>query len=318
MTDVLTSSDDFTQLNEKFIKARRDYEALLESSMSQPQQYHQQQYPMRNHQSSYQLPQQHQQHQQQPYGGQMPPPGYPPQGQPQGPPQGPPPSGYQPYTAPNMPQQQDPQRYFSPGPLSEQPTQQGFTSPYPQQSAPPTNPAPFLFIPGGVQDQPQPPQSTTNIGRKPTPQQVAADPYATPSAPPGFQGQIRPGSIHTLNSGNPSELATGGYESPIDNRHSVAYEPYVPPQQQNQQRPDVNAQLQRLSLESPTSVYSSQQPPISEGNAPPPPHQQGPSAQTTYQAYQPYQPQTQQQPPPPQQAQGQQGVAGGDPGDFYR
>lgn len=28
--------DDFTQLNEKFIKARRDYEALLESSMSHP------------------------------------------------------------------------------------------------------------------------------------------------------------------------------------------------------------------------------------------------------------------------------------------
>lgn len=35
--------DDFTQLNEKFIKARRDYEALLESSMSHPPQpsYHQ-------------------------------------------------------------------------------------------------------------------------------------------------------------------------------------------------------------------------------------------------------------------------------------
>ncbi|PVI02868.1 hypothetical protein DM02DRAFT_521945 [Periconia macrospinosa] len=29
--------DDFTQLNEKFIKARRDYESLLEASMSQPQ-----------------------------------------------------------------------------------------------------------------------------------------------------------------------------------------------------------------------------------------------------------------------------------------
>jgi signal transducing adaptor molecule len=31
-------SDDFTQLNEKFIKARRDYESLLEASMTQPQQ----------------------------------------------------------------------------------------------------------------------------------------------------------------------------------------------------------------------------------------------------------------------------------------
>ena len=28
--------DDFTQLNEKFIKARRDYESLLETSMGQP------------------------------------------------------------------------------------------------------------------------------------------------------------------------------------------------------------------------------------------------------------------------------------------
>jgi signal transducing adaptor molecule len=37
-TASLTNLDDFTQLNEKFIKARRDYEALLESSMSQPPQ----------------------------------------------------------------------------------------------------------------------------------------------------------------------------------------------------------------------------------------------------------------------------------------
>ncbi|KAJ0109828.1 hypothetical protein J7T55_004378 [Diaporthe amygdali] len=39
--------DDFTQLNEKFIKARRDYEALLESSMSHPPQSNYTQYAMR-------------------------------------------------------------------------------------------------------------------------------------------------------------------------------------------------------------------------------------------------------------------------------
>ncbi|KAG5971805.1 hypothetical protein E4U55_001065, partial [Claviceps digitariae] len=39
--------DDFTQLNEKFIKARRDYEALLESSMSHPPHHSYQQYAMR-------------------------------------------------------------------------------------------------------------------------------------------------------------------------------------------------------------------------------------------------------------------------------
>lgn len=35
---ILMVIDDFTQLNEKFIKARRDYESLLEASMSQPPQ----------------------------------------------------------------------------------------------------------------------------------------------------------------------------------------------------------------------------------------------------------------------------------------
>jgi signal transducing adaptor molecule len=39
--------DDFTQLNEKFIKARRDYEALLESSMAHPPQHNYHQYAMR-------------------------------------------------------------------------------------------------------------------------------------------------------------------------------------------------------------------------------------------------------------------------------
>jgi len=39
--------DDFTQLNEKFIKARRDYESLLESSMSHPPQLSYHQYSMR-------------------------------------------------------------------------------------------------------------------------------------------------------------------------------------------------------------------------------------------------------------------------------
>ncbi|PHH66569.1 hypothetical protein CDD81_7044 [Ophiocordyceps australis] len=58
--------DDFTQLNEKFIKARRDYEALLESSMSHPPQHNYQQYALRPFYSSagpgesYQTPSQQQ------------------------------------------------------------------------------------------------------------------------------------------------------------------------------------------------------------------------------------------------------------------
>lgn len=73
---LTTNADDFTQLNEKFIKARRDYEALLESSMSHPPQHNYQQYAMRPAQA-------------------YPPPGgnYPPQ-----------------------PQPQDPQRFYTPGP----------------------------------------------------------------------------------------------------------------------------------------------------------------------------------------------------------
>ncbi|EEQ92706.1 signal transducing adaptor molecule [Blastomyces dermatitidis ER-3] len=37
---TLLSTNDFTQLNEKFIKARRDYESLLEASMAHPSQPH--------------------------------------------------------------------------------------------------------------------------------------------------------------------------------------------------------------------------------------------------------------------------------------
>ena len=89
------------------------------------------------------------------------------------------------------------------------------------------------------------------------------------------------------------------------------YEAYVPPVQQ-QQRPDLSNQMQHMSLESPSSLYSPQQPPMPEHSAPAPPQQQVPPAQGGYQAYQPYQ--APQQP----QTQGQQGMAGGDPGDFYR
>lgn len=49
-------ADDFTQLNEKFIKARRDYEALLETSMSHPPQHNYQQYAMRPVQQAYPPP----------------------------------------------------------------------------------------------------------------------------------------------------------------------------------------------------------------------------------------------------------------------
>ena len=76
------ATDDFTQLNEKFIKARRDYEALLESSMAHRPQPNYHQYAPRPQMNP-------------PYGG----PGYPQQMPPQ-----------------QMPPQQDPQRFYTPGP----------------------------------------------------------------------------------------------------------------------------------------------------------------------------------------------------------
>ncbi|KAK5162848.1 ESCRT-0 subunit protein hse1 [Saxophila tyrrhenica] len=357
--------DDFTSLNEKFIKARRDYEALLESSMSQPQ--YQQQYPVRQRPSNQQM--------------------YPPQQQPSYPPQAPPsaqgyspqapPSsaGYppqQPYAAqsqPHLPPQPDVQRFYSPAPSeppSNQQQQPGYGSPYPQQHAPvqPSNgPAPFHFIPGGLQQaapptqQQQPQPAEHQIRRKPSPQApisagprpAPSDPYATPTphpAGPGqqFAGQVRPNSIHTLNSGNPQELATGGYESPVDGRHSYPssqhqqgmgmggfgqvpgpYETY-PPQQQQQSYPPQQAGYQQQrsdrdglpsarqrteSFESPSSVYSGQQ---GQGWG----EQTGGMPQQQQQAYQAYQP----QPPQVQQVEGQRlpsgGSQGGDPGDFYR
>ncbi|KAF7190172.1 Class E vacuolar protein-sorting machinery protein hse1 [Pseudocercospora fuligena] len=315
--------DDFTQLNEKFIKARRDYEALLEASMAQPPYQHQQQFPIRQRQPY--------QHQQPTYSGTQPNlQGYPPQGPPSGQPY--PPQNFAQQSQQHLPPQQDPQRYYSPAP-QEQPTQQpGLTSPYlPQSGAPPGNApsngaAPFHFIPGGVQAPPP-----AEVRRKPSPQGAATlgpnDPY---NAPPGFQGQIRPNSIHTLNSGNPQELATGGYESPIDNRHSYPSAQAALPMQQppaqgydhyqpRNDRDGLPSRQRTQSFESPSSLYSTQQdaghqqaPP--QPSAPPPGIPSSPAVQSApqqpYQAYQPYQ---------QQYSQHQQRAPSGDSGeDFYR
>ncbi|KAK0248530.1 hypothetical protein B0A54_01104 [Friedmanniomyces endolithicus] len=287
--------DEFTQLNEKFVKARRDYEYLLEGSMAAPQQY-QQHYPVRPRQSSY--PPQHQQ----PY-QQGPSQGYPPQG-PQAahgyPPQQPIASQSQQHLPPP---QQDVQRFFSPAP-SEPPGQQqpGYPSPYPPQAGPPAvqamdagAPAPFHFIPGGLQAPPpsqqqSPPQQQEQqaIRRKPSPQGPPGGSYGGGQAPPAFQGQIRPNSIHTINSGNPQELATGGYESPVDVRQS--YPPSLQQQQQQQRQQQMQGGMPPPGYPPPTSDPYAQQ-------IPPPHHQQH---------HHHHQHQHQHQPPPQQQQQLQQ------------
>lgn len=202
--------DDFTQLNEKFIKARRDYEALLESSMSHPPgpTYHQ-------------------------YASRPPIPG---QGYPVGGP------SYAPQGPPQV--QQEPQRYYTPAPQGAPPQEQ---APYQASSPPPNNfqrptqaPAPFYLQGAEVAPQSGPPagqqqyqqsgppatqqqypprnqqSSRVGAGKQPAPLQTsspAPQSYPAYSQPPTqpIQAGQRPQSTY----GNPQELATSVYDSPV-------------------------------------------------------------------------------------------------------
>lgn len=303
--------------------------------MSQSQ--YPQQYPIRTRQ-----PTRYQQ-QQVPYSAPQQPQGYPPQGPP--PVQGYPQQPFAQQSQQRLPQSQDTQRYYSPAPPEQSQPSQGFFGPYhsqngpPSVAAPPSGTAPFHFIPGGI-----PPPQATDVRRKTSPNAGppggSSDPY---SAVQGMQSQIRPNSIHTLNSGNPQELATGGYESPIDNRHShpsAQMAPYMHPpavlnhesyplQQAAQSVRDDGDSLSIVQqIQSPDTQpglysggqlneqYSQLQQSPQPNRAPPgvpasPGAQPGESA--AYQAYQPPQLQTHL----PQRVPSGGGNEG-DPGDFYR
>lgn len=207
--------DDFTQLNEKFIKARRDYESLLESSMSHPPQPSYQQYAMRPPQGG---------HPGAPpsgppggYGGPGGPGGYP-QGPPQGPPHGhgypqgqPPPSGGPPE-----------QRYYTPAP-QDQPQYPPQSSPSPNLQRPGhPNAAPFYVAGAEVpsqagQHQNQPQQYPH---RDPTPRLPSSGnppaPINTSSPPPQGNAYAQYGQPeHRQSTYGAQELATSVYDSPI-------------------------------------------------------------------------------------------------------
>ncbi|KAF1349594.1 hypothetical protein BDV97DRAFT_295695 [Delphinella strobiligena] len=215
--------DDFTQLNEKFIKARRDYEALLEFSMSAPQQYDgQQRQPSQPYYANaYGPPQPYAQQQHQPYAQQPPP-------------------------------SQDPRYTYGAAAADSQPTQQPPYS-YNNTSVTPAPAQAFHFLPNGgppPQDStPKPGQGNLPPPSMPTPDQPYS-PQQTSSQqyPQTMLPSARPGSIHTLNSGNPQELGT--YESPTEPRHN-AYP--------SQQTMPLRHQHTNQSLDSP-SVYSPQTP----------------------------------------------------------
>ncbi|XXG95735.1 ESCRT-0 subunit protein hse1 [Hypoxylon texense] len=195
--------EDFTQLNEKFIKARRDYESLLESSMSHPPQPNYQQYAPRP----------------------FVPPGY---GVPGGPGPGP---GFAPQGP--TPVQQEPQRYYTPGPQGPPPqdseqNQYQATSPPPNFQRPTPAPAPFYLqgaeVPAQASQPPvqqYPPRdqpSRVAAGKQPAPLQTSSPPpqaYQAYSQPPTQTGQ-RPQSPYS----NPQELPTQAYHSPVVTTHN--------------------------------------------------------------------------------------------------
>ncbi|KAF2713868.1 hypothetical protein K504DRAFT_473077 [Pleomassaria siparia CBS 279.74] len=278
--------DDFTQLNEKFIKARRDYESLLEASMTQPQQLT--------------------------YGG-RPYAGY----------NAPPPAAYSGFPPSSPPPQQEPNRYnYGPPPAAGQAP----PSQYPPNAS---NPA-FFMVP--------PNERPAQQGPKPT---QSADPYATP------QGRVPVGRPQSF---GPQELATGHYDSPVDNRLSFAppsqpqglppaaqgyeYPPSsqplgtypqtgAPPQvpapgvQNPYEQSSTTYQQQPPSDQSPSDPYAQPRPQVGYGYPPQPNHAPPapPGAPSSppppgQQAYLPYRPAG--QAPPPSAP-----VGGGDEG-FYR
>ncbi|KAI5856706.1 hypothetical protein GGS23DRAFT_588796 [Durotheca rogersii] len=200
--------EDFTQLNEKFIKARRDYESLLESSMSHPPQPNYHQYaPRPLLPQAYAVP-----------GTSGPGPGFSPQG-------------------PPPPIQQEPQRYYTPGPQGPTPQEQNQfqpVSPPPSFQRPAPAPAPFYLQgaevpaqagqPPAQQYPPRDQPSRIAAGKQqPTPLQTSSPPpqaYQAYSQPPA--AGPRPQSTY----GNPQELATSAYDSPVATHNPGRPDPY--------------------------------------------------------------------------------------------
>ncbi|KAL8701905.1 MAG: hypothetical protein Q9201_004662 [Fulgogasparrea decipioides] len=203
--------DDFTQLNEKFIKARRDYESLLEASMSQPSQ------PQYGRQGQAQYG----------YGGAG---NYPPQGPP---------------TA-----QQAPGRYYTPNlqdsrtPQSQNPPQNGplpftYGAQQPSQPPPQQTPYPSKDPRARTPSASQPPPSSNPYDHRPqstydNPQELGTSSYTSPTEgrPQGY-----PPQQHQPNTEySPSIYTAGGDEPPAQQQSQPQYPPnqvsYPPPQHQ--------------------------------------------------------------------------------------
>ncbi|KAF7719835.1 Class E vacuolar protein-sorting machinery protein [Penicillium ucsense] len=277
--------DEFTQLNEKFIKARRDYESLLEASMAHPPQ------------SQYGRPPQPS------YGY----PGAAPAGYPQGPP---------PHVGP-----QPDQRYFTPRPQDAQTPQPPANAYYGAEQSIPYRPAsqspdPRTQFPGAAQPEPyQPvhhrPQSTYD-----SPQELGTSIYDSPIEPtavhqrPSFSGPgSAPPNAHQQFQRPPPPQEHSAPAYPNEDPAATAPPPGMNSQTQHQYPP----QPQTHPAPYPTSpshqqAAPSHQPPPIPGSTPQPTQYAAfnpaasapPSAE--YQAYQPSQP----------------GAPASNPASFYR
>ncbi|PGH01009.1 hypothetical protein AJ80_09085 [Polytolypa hystricis UAMH7299] len=288
--------DDFTQLNEKFIKARRDYEALLEASMAHPAQ------------PQYGRPVQ-------PAYGYPAPAGHPPY--PQGPPGG-----------------HDPQRYFSPQPQEQAQTpapsgpgrfyateqgqqqhQQQQQLPYPASSHSPNmrKPTP-TGVPPTQQPQQPPPEPYSTPGPAPHqtqntydhPQELGTSVYDSPneSAPPNPRHSYHPPAQAPQHQQQPP-YPQGPAQQGTDYSPSVYSPEDSKPVGQGQQQPNppypTTQQPQQLPHHPAPGQAQYQQQPVHQPPYPPSAPGGGP--------YQPYQ-------PPAAPPAGSQGV-NANPASFY-
>ncbi|KAL2266047.1 hypothetical protein VTJ83DRAFT_5399 [Remersonia thermophila] len=275
--------DDFTQLNEKFIKARRDYEALLESSMSHPHQPAYHQYAMRPA-----VPQ-----------------GYPPQGPAYG----------------AAPPQQEPQRFYTPAPAQD-PSQYPPSSPQPNTFQRPVaaTPAPVYFAGAEIPSQPSQPPPQVPQAQPPQPQYAprpqdqrlpSGGPAQQPpplqtstSPPPANQpyAAYQPSQATTRRESNayangPQELSTSVYDSPIATTQATPYSS-VHQRAGTEDEDPYAAAAAAAAAAAPSAPAPSVPPPSAPAPSPPgAPHQRQPSySGSGYGGYQTHSPPLQQQP----------------------
>ena len=285
--------DEFTQLNEKFIKARRDYESLLEASMSQPSQ---QTYGRQT--------------QQYPYGG-----GYP-QGGP--PPQQGPGRFYTPGPDPNTgrpPQQQNPPRNDpQPFTYATQPNQSQQALPVQHLSEPQQR------LPSGSAQDPygqHRPQSTYD-----NPQELSTSAYASPAD--SRPSQTYPPQFSAVQ--QQQQQQQDGYSPSVYSPDDVHQSQQLPPQPQSTyggQPPYPSNAPTSQPPQQPYPHYDAPPPPQGPPAQVPPPQAPSPNlGQNPYPTlnsgppgaggqYQSYRPPAALQP-------GHAATAGGDASDYYR